>query len=720
MYKTDDVNVAVDIFTKKISQILDRMAPVKVFQNRRKYVPWLSKETKSLMTFRDNLLAQAQTSGCKEGWKRFKEVRNRVTSKLRADKEAWERKSLSECGNNSAKLWKNILGWLNWSNSGAPTKLFANGKLESSPKMLANIMNNYYVDKIQKIQNSLPTSNQDPLQKLKARMENSQVIFSVLPVHPDLIDEILSNLKNSKSCGIDSIDTYVLKLIKPCIIPAVTHIVNLSIQSATFPEKWKFSKIVPLYKKDDPLNAKNYRPVALIPILSKVLERAIFIQMIQFLETNNLFHPSHHGYRPGHSTCTALIELYDSWVEALERGELSGVMLIDLSAAFDCVDHPLLLEKMKVIGFDDHCIKWCHSYLTNRHQSVHIDGAQSDFLRINVGVPQGSILGPLFYIIYTNDLPEVVHMEHCELNQIGLQKFNTMCFQCGGLVAFADDSTITVTDSDPDRLSRKLTEKYLDVSNYFTANKLKVNDDKTHLVVMTSSKKREFANIQVCVNTPSTVIEPSESGRLLGIDIHEGMKWHQYILHSESSLLKSLTKRLNALKMISKVASFKTRLMVANGIFCSKVLYCLPLFGGTEEFVLNSLQVIQNEAARVVTKLDRFTSSLQLLRQTGWLSVRQLVFLYSVLLVVKVQTSKKPAYLAERLKSDYKYNTRISRQNLIQWGPEFRAKKTLTHCSWRWYGAANFNRIPQDLRRISDLRIFKTKLIPWIKDNIHL
>ena len=198
------------------------------------------------------------------------------------------------------------------------------------------------------------------------------------------------------------------------------------------------------------------------------------------------------------------------------------------------------------------------------------------------------------------------------------------------------------------------------------------------------------------------------------------MKWHQYILHSESSLLKSLTKRLNALKMISKVASFKTRLMVENGIFCSKVLYCLPLFGGTEEFVLNSLQVIQNEAARVVTKLDRFTSSLQLLRQTGWLSVRQLVFLYSVLLVVKVQTSKKPAYLAECLKSDYKYNTRISRQNLIQWGPEFRAKKTLTHCSWRWYGAANFNRIPQDLRRISDLRIFKTKLIPWIKDNIHL
>ena len=209
--------------------------------------------------------------------------------------------------------------------------------------------------------------------------------------------------------------------------------------------------------------------------------------MMQFMEVNGLFHPSHHGYKSGQSTFTALIELYDSWVEALKSGELSRVMLVDLSAAFDCVvDHSLLLKKMKVMEFDNHCVKWCLNYLTNRYQSFHIDGAQSEFLKIEVGVPQWSILGPLFYILYTNDLPEVVDLEECEMNQLGLKKFNTMCFQCGGLVAFAVDSTITLTDSDPNRLSIKLTEKY---PSYFTANKLKVNDDKTQLVVMTSSKK---------------------------------------------------------------------------------------------------------------------------------------------------------------------------------------------------------------------------------------
>ena len=720
LYQSSDVDVAVEIFTDKICHILDSMAPVRVFQNRKKYVPWLSQETKSLMVVRDGLLAQAKFSGLTEDWNNYRKERNKVTSSLRFDKETWKRKSLEDCEKNSAKMWKNILGWLNWSNSGAPAKLFANGKIETSPKILATIMNNYYIDKIESIRASLPTCNEDPLKKLKMIMSNRKSTFSALPVHPDLIGHILSNLKNSKSSGVDNIDTYILKLIKPYVIPAVTHIINLSIQTSTFPKKWKYSKVIPLYKKDDPLNAKNYRPVALVPILSKVLERVMFLQMVEYLESNKLFHPNHHGYRLGHSTCTALIQLYDTWVEAWERGELSGVMLVDLSAAFDCVDHDLLLEKIRLLGFDDKSVDWCQSYLDSRYQCVSIEGAESEFLRINVGVPQGSILGPLFYILYTNDLPEVIHKNDCEFNQLKMQKFNTMCPLCGGLVVFADDSTVTVVDSDADQLTEKLTEKYLAVSNYFTANKLKVNDDKTHLVVMASNKKREFMNIQVSINTPSTVVQASKCERLLGVDINENMKWHDYVLYSKSSLLKSLHTRLNALKQIRNYASFKTRLMLANGIFCSKLLYCLPLFGGTEQFVLENLQVVQNEAARAVTKLDRFTPKSMLLLQTGWLSVRQLVFLYSVLLVAKIQISNRPEYLAEKLKGDYRYDTRNSRQNMIQWGPEFSAKKTLTLNSWKWYGCSNYNRIPQDIRNSSCIEVFKTKLVSWIKANISI
>ena len=147
----------------------------------------------------------------------------------------------------------------------------------------------------------------------------------------------LNNLKNSKSCGLDNIDTYIIKLIKHEILPALTHIVNLSIETSTFPAEYKVAKIIPLLKKSDPLNPKNYRPVAILPIVSKIIERAVFLQIIEYMNENDLLHPSHHGFRPGHNTTTALIQMYDSWIEAVDRDELVGVCMLDMSAAFDVV-----------------------------------------------------------------------------------------------------------------------------------------------------------------------------------------------------------------------------------------------------------------------------------------------------------------------------------------------------------------------------------------------
>ena len=165
-------------------------------------------------------------------------------------------------------------------------------------------------------------------------------------VHPNKILRIISNLKSSSSCGLDSFDSKIIKIVKLQLLPVITHIVNLSISQQKFPEKWKVAKVIPLLKKNEVINPKNYRPVSLLPVISKVLERAIFEQMIQYLEGNNLLHPSHHGFRSHHSTVTALIEMYDQWVEGFENGMLSAVVMLDLSAAFDVVDHSILIQKL--------------------------------------------------------------------------------------------------------------------------------------------------------------------------------------------------------------------------------------------------------------------------------------------------------------------------------------------------------------------------------------
>ena len=471
-----------DIFTKKLTDILDKMAPVKKFQMKTNYATWVTDATKDRMKTRNLAQQTASVTGLDEDWDQYRKLRNEVTGLLRQNKFDWQESKLKSCEETceTGKLWKNILGWLNWSSSSSPTKLLCEGNLETSPKKIADIQNRYYIDKVHSIRTSLLGQNKDPLELLRQRLEGNQASFTSQSVTPEQVEKIISQLKNSKASGMDNLDTYILKLTKPIIVPSVCHILNLSLVSNKFPTKWKIAKIVPLYKgKGSKLDPKNYRPVAILPILSKVLERAMFQQLVAFMDNNNFFNPNHHAYRSFHSTTTAMLQMYTTWLDAIEEGDMAGVCMIDMSAAFDVVDTPLLLEKLKLYGLDRNALQWTWSYLTYRSQAVYIEGSLSNLLPLEAGVPQGSILGPIFYTIFTNELPEVVHEDCCPLRGVeDASIFNTQCQECGGVCCYADDSTYTVQGSDPVELSRKLSQKYTALAEFLTANKLKVNDER--------------------------------------------------------------------------------------------------------------------------------------------------------------------------------------------------------------------------------------------------
>ena len=625
VYSCEDANEAAAIFTTKLSKILDRHAPVRTFQTRTNFAPWLSEETKHLMKDRDRAQLWASSTQNQTDWASYRVLRNKITKRLKSEKKDWQKNKLEECSNESGKLWANIKGWLNWSSSSTPSQLFHEGRMETSPISIASIMNHFYIEKVQTIRAELPEARVDPLQELRKQMRNSRSRFTIKPVHPDLILQILTSLRNSKATGVDHVDTFVLKMIKNEITPAITHIVNLSIRSSRFPNIWKHSKIIPLFKPGakDKLSTKSYRPVALLPVVSKVLERVVFMQIVEYMDKNKLFHPNHHGFRLLHSTTTAMIQMYDTWVEAIDRGEMAGVTLIDQSAAFDCVDHGILKDKLKLYGFDEAALGWIEDYLASREQSCYVESFLSPALPVSVGVPQGSILGPLIYCIFTNDFPETVHggdctMEPMETDMRPLPQYRCHCVECGGVAVYADDSTYTASDSDQDKLSEKLSEKFEIMADYLTANRLKVNSDKTHLMVMTTQQYRRLHPTTVSITTEAGVIEATQVERLLGAFIHQDMKWTEYIRNNDNSLLHCLNQRLGALKKVSRSASFQARLTVANGIFMSKLIFMIALWSGCQEFLINSLQVCQNKAARVVTKRDFSTPIKQLLKECGW------------------------------------------------------------------------------------------------------
>ena len=320
LYMCNDVNKATQILTEKLTSILDQLAPLKTVQTRTRYAPWLSPATKSTMKERDAAQKLASASQKPDDWRLYKNLRNSVTARMRKEKFSWEKQRLDHAQNTSTNLWKNIKGWLNWKSAGPPTKLFSNGSIINSPSGLATTMNGFFMNKVERLKQGIPDSHSDPLALLKETMSQRSVSFSLQAVHPDEVLKIIQQLKNSKSTGLDYLDTYTIKLAAKHILPAITHIINLSIRDSAFPTSWKKAKVVPLLKKGDPLDPKNYRPVALLPILSKILERAIFSQLVKYLEENSLIHPNHHGSRKGHSTATALIQMYDTWVSAVDEG----------------------------------------------------------------------------------------------------------------------------------------------------------------------------------------------------------------------------------------------------------------------------------------------------------------------------------------------------------------------------------------------------------------
>ena len=433
------------------------------------------------------------------------------------------------------------------------------------------------------------------------------------------------------------------------------------------------------------------------------------------MESNNLLHPSHHGFRAKHNTSTALLQMMDVWLEALDNDDITAVIMLDLSAAFDVVDHEVLLNKLKIYGFEDKETAWMHSYLTGRSQQVYVDGALSDPLDLEAGVPQGSILGPLLYIIFTNDLPEAVH-DHLSSNN---SFYNSNCNYCGSICCFADDSTYSKSGKVVEEIKEDIKHKFKTIVEYMGKNKLVLNSDKTHLLVMTTSRQhKKYDDFGISLDTGNEVIEPVSNEKLLGCQVTNNFKFNNHIRDDEKSMTNVLTSRINALRKISFTSTFKVRKMIAEGIVISNILYIITVYGSCSEYLLSLLQVIQNTAARCVTRLGWRTRVSVLLLQCGWLSVRQMVFYHTMVQLFKIKQDRKPVYLSEKISNEFKHKTRLATGNGIRETEKVksdeRKKSFIPRATKQW------NSLPVSLRSFVTLKQFKKELKVYVRRNVNI
>ena len=399
----------------------------------------------------------------------------------------------------------------------------------TKPLEIATEINKFFITKIKKLKDDFePVDNQDqdPLTELKTFLKKKNVPregFHLRELNTEDTKKLLKSLKGKKSSGLDWICGYSLKIASATLVEELRALINLSIREGKFVDSWKCAKVLPAWKnKGTRFELKHYRPLSNLSEVSKLAEIAVHGQMVDYLESNNLVHPNHHGFLSHHSTATALQHLLDIWLKHLDQGKLCAATFLDLSAGFDVIDHHLLLLKMKEYNFSDNTIKWFNSYLLDRTQCVQVESSLSPALPVPWGVPQGSILGPTLFLLFINELPDIVTNDIDELNDAmeggdGEENMNN-------IIIYADDNTPTTADKDPLVLQTKSQKEVDLVTDWFEKNNMICSSEKTKLLIIGTQANRRVKltnnNLTLRIKVCGEVKVESNSERLLGVLIN--------------------------------------------------------------------------------------------------------------------------------------------------------------------------------------------------------
>ena len=317
-----------------------------------------------------------------------------------------------------------------------------------------------------------------------------------------------------------------------------------------------------------------------------------------------------------------------------------------------------------------------------------------------------------------NELPEMLHNHDPPIGSL----FNTSCLSCGTVCCYADDSSFTVFHPNTQDLSRAVTEKYEIISDFMSNNRLKLNSDKTHLMLLATDRSwnNKVYEDSIQLNTGNESIGSSKSEKLLGGIVSRNLEWDDHIMHDPDSIIKKLSQRLSAIKQMSYFADFKTRKMVTNGLFISRLAYLMPLWGGCQKFQIRALQLMQNRAARYVTRNDVYTPAKTLLIQCGWLSVYQMIFYHTIVLFYKTKKYSAPTVLLNMSNAYYFYNTRAKSMGNYRVFSEIKTPSDIALRSYRWRSVQSWNILPYEIKSIKNDVQFKKSLKVWIMGNIDI
>ena len=575
-------------------------------------------------------------------WTSYKQLRNSVTREIELAKRDYFNNLLKTQAQDASKLWSSIRKLIPKKSKVAVQEISLDEKTFTGSLDIANCFNKFFTSVGSRLRSLLPTLNVSSYCDRLILTPRDTPDFVFKDIQVSFVRKELSSLCVNKSSGLKDIHSRILKVGSNVLAAALTHIFNLSIRCGEIPRSWKAATVTPLHKSGSHCDPNNFRPISVLPVVMKIFERAIHKQLYDHLVTNKLLSQFQSGFRPGHSTSTALLDVSDYILKNIDEGNLTGAVFLDLSKAFDIIDHSLLKTKLAALGVRGRALAWFDNYLSGRTQSVSVNGTYSDTADLSLGVPQGSVLGPLLFILFINDLPSVVH--------------------CCKIVLYADDTALFFADRKFHSIQSALQEDLNAVGEWFSLNRLLVNCDKTN-VMLFGSKQRLARSQGLSLFLLGKLLELSNTVKYLGLTFDASMDWHEHI----NNISNKVTRRLNLLGRIRKFLDTDTSKLLYTSLVQPLMEYCDIVWSNADNTILQRLLRLQKRGARIILqKKIREDRTANLYCELGWVSLFERWNFHKCLSVFKCLNGIYPSYLRRLFSynSDvHHYNTR-NRANL--------------------------------------------------------
>ena len=650
--------------------VLNHHAPVKRKRVRHAHLPpWMTPKIKEAMALRKELKKD------KNKKKEFKKQRNIVKHLVRkAKKEHFQK--LVEKDDSISSVWKAM-------------RSVTQGSQPPNPSTLsADELNAHFLSVADKILNE-PNSEyscSDSLRNFCAKNIPSHESFTIPPIAVHEVGKYITQISDKKSAGTDGINGFILKLSLPYVIESLTYIYNLCIENDRFPDELKVAKVIPLPKSKELEDPNNYRPISLLSIISKPLEKHIHAHLLNYLDKYSLLHPLQSGYRPKHSCLTALSHMTSKWLTNINESMMTGAIFLDLRKAFDLINHDILLKKLTLYLKSAKSVSLLNSYLHNRQQCVYTQGEFSTKGHLKHGVPQGSVLGPLLFCLFINDLPMNISNPAvtCEM--------------------FADDTSLHAGGKEVKEIESVLQTSLNDVSSWCSKNSMLIHPHKTKSMLVSTRQKLQNSTYTLSLSIDSTPVEQVSEHRVLGITLDDQFKWEAHT----NNVCKKLSQNLFLLSKLKHFVNTETRILFFNAHIKSHIDYASPVWDMCPQTHMQHVNSLYRRSAKLILP-DPSLSTDERMKKLNILSLDKHFEYNKCILMYKITCNRAPMYLWNLFEhSQTRYEN--SRSGLKPTRPRI----DLTKSNISFAGASLWNSLPTSIREMSSLSSFKATLRKYL------